>query len=152
MSKTTTIEGMSITNKESIEKAVANLRRQGIACDLVKDQVPKMYFGFQESEIGQCDYVIKMAGSRYDVGLKLENNEYKMYFDDHAGDIRNVIGIKNIAGETSSERQLGNVALFSMEYAKEYCQQEYSEGFDYAEMQHANGSSTILFEQQSLCG
>ena len=94
MSHTTTLKGVQIKDRRCIEAAVADLKREGINIELLRNATPRMYYREQEREIGVCDYVLKLPGSRYDVGLKwnAKDNQFDALLDTFAGDISRSIG------------------------------------------------------------
>lgn len=94
MSHTSTIKGVQIKDARAIRAAVEDLRSEGVRIELIENATPRMYYHHQEAEVGNCEFVLKLPGSRYDVGLKWnkEEGQYDAYLDTWAGEIRNAIG------------------------------------------------------------
>lgn len=120
MSHTTKLEGLAIKSVSAIRKAVQVLKSKNIMVELVEKAVPRMYYDSQEQEVGECDFVIKLKDSNYDVGLKLntETKEYELIFDEWDDQIRNVIGVPNEVDFDTDEQRLANVAQFNLHYTK----------------------------------
>jgi len=90
VSHTTTLKGLSIKDAAAIVAAVAEIKTAGVDCELLRDTVPRMYFHNQH---GKCAFVLKLVGSRYDLGLDLQDDgTYATVFDEWQGDIARKIG------------------------------------------------------------
>jgi hypothetical protein len=90
ISHTTTLKGMKIKDARAMRDAVANLKRQGINCDLLENAKPRMYYSNQE---GVCDFVLRLHDGNYDVGFKLQDNgEYHAVLDTWNGYVADQIG------------------------------------------------------------
>lgn len=89
MSHTTTIKNLAITDIGVLRQAVQSLQEQGIRCELVENVKPRMYYNDQH---GVCPYVLKMAGSQYDVGFELQGDgSYAAVMDVHGGYIQKAL-------------------------------------------------------------
>ena len=66
MSHTTTIKSVPIRSVNALRAAVQELKGKGIKCDLVENEVPRMYYANQH---GKCAFVLKLHDSQYDVGF-----------------------------------------------------------------------------------
>jgi hypothetical protein len=120
MSHTTKIDGVSINNPAIIRKAVENLQKRGVNVRLKQNQQPRMYYAHQAAEVGPCDYLLELPGSRYDVGLKkAQDGSYDVLFDEWGNDVSRQIGAQCPMPGTEKERSLWAVGQFMQEYAKE---------------------------------
>lgn len=114
MSHTTKIKSVAIRSISAVREAVKRLQAQGVQCELVENQRPRMYYNNQH---GVCPYVLKLQG-RYDVGLdRQEDGSYVPVFDSWEGDISKQIGVsaKGLSGE---EEQAANIGRFMQEYGR----------------------------------
>jgi hypothetical protein len=120
MSHTTTIKKVLIKDTNALESAVKNLQEQGIKCELVRDQVPKMYYPSQEKEIGKCDYVLKIDGSKYDVGFKKDaDGNYFPVFDEWANNIGSKVGASCPMPNSKEGQSQHAIGKLMQEYGKE---------------------------------
>ena len=84
MSHTTLVNSVLIKSESALQKAAIYLRSKGIDVELVKNAVPRMYYPDQirkmirngqkatlqyHSNVEECDYVLKVNQSYYDIGL-----------------------------------------------------------------------------------
>lgn len=120
MSHTTTIKGISIKDGDVIAKAIANLQAKGVNCSLRTNATPRMYYRQQEADVGNCEYVMNLPDSKYDVGFKKQaDGSYAPVFDEWAGDVARNVGGTCKMPTTPEERSLWAIGQFSQEYAKE---------------------------------
>ena len=124
MSHSTTIKTVPISSRSALRAAVAELQTRGINIELVEDAKPRMYYSDQiakqivgkegadefdfNSDPDVCDFVIKVPGSFYDIGL-LRNaggSGYTPVFDDYSG--RPVSGAPTTAAMRGLKDILGN--------------------------------------------
>ena len=97
MSNNTIIETVEIKNANAIFAAVAELQREGVKCELVENQTPRLYNERMMAECGECDYVLKLHDSAYDVGFKRkEDNSYSMVLDTYRAEVGQIIGSKSV--------------------------------------------------------
>ncbi len=111
MSHTTTIKSVAIKDIAALKSAIAELNsKYSRNITLTENKVPRMYYDSQAAEVGNCPYVINLGtGSRYDVGLKYdENNNLYPIMDIHGGDIRSQLGT-NCKEGSDSERAIGEL-------------------------------------------
>lgn len=94
MSHTTTLKGVQIKSASAIRKAVDDLIKSGIDMKLLENTKPRMYYSSQSNEIGNCEFVLRLNQSSYDVGLKWNEKEkqYDAYLDTWAGQVSGQIG------------------------------------------------------------
>lgn len=116
MSHTTTIGSVKITDIKAMEKAVADLKAEGINCELVQNQKPRMYYKDQ----GQvCDYVLKLNDSQYDVGfVKQEDGSYAPTFDEWNNYVGSQIGAACPLPDTREGRAQHQIGKFMQGYTK----------------------------------
>lgn len=103
MSHSTTIKTVPISSRGALRAAVAELQQShGINIELVENEKPRMYYSDQiakqivgkegadefefNSDPDVCDFVIKVPGSYYDIGLlRNAGGGYTPVFDDYSG-------------------------------------------------------------------
>ena len=113
--------GLNIVNEKDIRGAVELLKNQGVEIELIEDAIPRMYFKHQETETGECDFVLKLNNSRYDVGLKYNHKtkKYDAEYDPWGDDIKNVIGYTDDISELNlspDEIEMTNISKFMVAY------------------------------------
>jgi hypothetical protein len=80
MSHTTTLKAVVIRDVTALRQAVDELRDSGTDCVLLENAKPRMYFGNQH---GECDYVLRLNNSQYDVGFDRQaDGTYVPVFDE----------------------------------------------------------------------
>lgn len=120
MSHTTTLKGVDIKDVSAIRSAVNNLRAKGINVELVENATPRMYYDHQAADVGQCDFVLKLSNSPYDVGLKKNaDGKYEAVFDEWANKVGGQIGASCPMPNTPEGRAQHAIGQFLQEYAKE---------------------------------
>ena len=92
MSHTTVIRSVEIKNINALKAAVQELIDSGIKCELVENAKPRMYY---DNQHGICPYVLKLHGTKYDVGFEKHGDNYLPVFDVHAGYVMSQIGNKS---------------------------------------------------------
>lgn len=119
MSHTTTIKNTVIRDIDALRAAVADLQAKGVDCDLLEGAVPRMYYGNQH---GQCDYVLKLHQSKYDVGFdKQADGSYVPVLDTFGGHVQRAIGVSHPTCALPSNRDeaeaLKAIGQFQQAYA-----------------------------------
>lgn len=110
MSHTTVLKTIKITNTEALKESVAFLKSQGVDCELLENAKPRMYYNNQH---GQCDFVLKLASSVYDIGFdKQEDGSYAVVYDSWGGHIQNQVGMPTTCPipVTKEEKAAGTVS------------------------------------------
>lgn len=114
MSHTTQITSVRITDINALESAAEKLRAEGVNCQIVRDQKPRMYY---ENQHGKCDYVLSLPDSRYDVGFdKQEDGSYVPVYDEWANQIKDQIGAA-CPVDNEGDRSLCHIGKFMQYYA-----------------------------------
>lgn len=107
MSHTSVVHDVPFTSEELLRKAALALKADGINCEIVAHEVPRMWFGDQfEKQYGNgatADLVLKLPDCRFDIGFVKENGKYLPVFDKHGGYIAAAIGSKKYEGFDSSK-------------------------------------------------
>lgn len=119
MSHTTKVGNVAISSLAALRAAVENLREQGVNCELVENQKPRMYYDHQH---GVCPLVLKLPDCPYDVGFDLQaDGSYAPVFDEWRGAIAEQIGAtKTIPGASSSVQAIGRLLQeYGIEAARE---------------------------------
>jgi hypothetical protein len=134
MSHTTSLRTLKIVDIAALEEAVQYLNENGAKLEFLKNARPRMYYERQQE---LCDFVVKVHGSRYDVGFKKgEDGTYYPIFDAWQGDLRAQIGApSNVYGENVEEEQMLNISklidLYGIHAAKNQLETDgYSYGAD----------------------
>ncbi len=74
---------------EALYAAATRLRENGVVCEIVENQKPRMYYTAQTET---CEYVLKLEG-KFDVGFKAqEDDTYAPMFDEWGKHVGNEIG------------------------------------------------------------
>lgn len=97
MSHTTLVKTVQIKSDSALQAMAVELRRLGIDVELVRNEVPRLYYKDQiartlvrdgkpmrfHQNVEECDYVLRVKDSFYDVGfLKDNEGNYVPLFDD----------------------------------------------------------------------
>ena len=115
MSHTTTIRAVSIRDISALQSAVSELQAEGIQCELVQNQKPRLYYKDQHSV---CPYVLKLKNSRYDVGFDLQKDGSLVPItDEFGGDVAKQIGAKR-GLKNGDDRSLHAIGNLMQKYAK----------------------------------
>lgn len=115
MSHTTEIKSVPLRDEAAIRQAVRELENSGVDLEFLENVVPRMYY---RNQSGPCDYVIKLRKSRYDVGLKKQDDgSYSAVFDAWGGDIQSQIGAK-FRPKNNADGMAENIGRFLQQYSK----------------------------------
>lgn len=94
---------------------MAALQAKGVACELVENEKPRMYYADQH---GVCPYVLKLKDSRYDVGFDLQGDgTYSPVFDGWDGEVGKQVGVSD-AGLKGTDRTMASIGRLLQEYSK----------------------------------
>lgn len=117
MSHTTTLRGIKIRDSYAIAGAVDALRAKGIKCRLALNAKPRMYYHNQH---GECEYVLVLEDSKYDVGFKLETDgTYTPVFDEWNGYVASQLSNKACKIPTTTEERAAHaIGQFLQNYTK----------------------------------
>lgn len=118
MSHTTTIKSVAVKDIPALKSAITELNsKYKRNIQLLENTTPRMYYTSQEQEVGKCPYVLKLDNSRYDVGLKYDENK-NLYpiMDIHGGDITRQLGTSCRIG-TQEERAIGELMQLYTKHA-----------------------------------
>jgi len=119
MSHTTTIRAVPIRDTRALKSAVADLRAQGVKCELVENQKPRLYSQGQANDLGNCEYVLRLQESRYDVGFKKQaDGSYAAVTDLWGGDVGKNIGARCPMPTTEEGRAQHGIGRLMQEYTK----------------------------------
>ncbi len=102
MSHTTTIRSVAIRDIAALNAAVAELKAQGVECDLyhASERKPRMYYSSQVTDLEKngLEYTLHLKNSSYDIGFcKQEDGSYAPAFDAFSGSVRKQVGIPDNA-------------------------------------------------------
>jgi hypothetical protein len=90
MSHTTKLNNVVIRDVAALTAAVAELQAAGVRCELKTNAKPRMYYGNQH---GDCDYVLSLKDSQYDVGFdRQKDGTFVPVFDEWNGHVSRQIG------------------------------------------------------------
>ena len=111
MSHTASVKSIQIVSIDALREAVTELVGKGIRISLKEKATPRAYFTNQAG-MGQADYVIELADSKYDVGLyKTESGGYEARTDFYMGSVEGVLGCPASSQDTVDQAKMGK--LFS---------------------------------------
>lgn len=110
MSHTTTIDAVVISDKSVLEAAIADLKKEGIRCDILENAKPRAYYASQAG-MGQAPLVVKLHDAQYDVGLydREDGKGYEARTDFWGGSVAKVLGVAQAEGETKEQAGLGKL-------------------------------------------
>lgn len=110
MSHTTSITDIVFSDIEALNAAVAELRSKGVAITVEKGGRPRAYYTDQQG-MGDAAYVLRLAASRYDVGLyhNAEKGGYEARTDLFMGDVAKVLGVTPAKGVSLERAALGKL-------------------------------------------
>lgn len=112
MSHTTSIKAIKIQSVSALRAAVEELNKTGVKMSLVPNETPRAYFQNQTG-LGKADYVIKLDGAKYDIGLyKQPDGSLEARTDFWAGSVESVLGAKPRTQENAEQAKMGK--LFQM--------------------------------------
>lgn len=109
----TTIDSVIITDIDAVQKAVSDLKQEGINIELIQNSEARFYMEQTQS----ADYVVKLCDGPYDLALNAVTDtygditHYDLSFDPYANYVKNIIGI-------SSMDNKAHISRFSQAYAK----------------------------------
>lgn len=116
ISHTTTIGTVAITDIAALRAAVNDLKNSGVQCELAEKTKPRMYFNHQEV---QCDYVLKLPMSKYDVGFqKQENGTYLPMTDLYGNHVAGQLGASCPMPQSQEGRAQHAVGKLMQGYAR----------------------------------
>jgi len=94
-----------ITDVDSLRSAIAELKRNGVKCELLENAVPRAYYSDQ---LPEAPFVVEVTNGDYDVGLyKTEDGKaYTAKCDFYKGSIQRELGIANA---TNNQSRLGKL-------------------------------------------
>ncbi|AHC30469.1 hypothetical protein CC53_gp052 [Rhizobium phage vB_RleS_L338C] len=110
MSHTTTLKGVQIKDIAALRAAVAELITQGVNCALLENAKPRMFYASQHTN---CDYVLNLKDSQYDVGFdKQKDGSYAPVFDEWSNHVSAKIGAScplPTTAEGKAQHQIGKL-------------------------------------------
>ena len=110
MSHTTTVNNVAINDIGALQAAVAELKANGVACEMLENQLPRAYYSNQAGMETPADYVLRLNNSRYDVGFyKNAEGTYEPRCDLWGGDIAKQIGVTQREGIGREQAALGKL-------------------------------------------
>ena len=116
MSHTTTIKSLKFTDPAAMRAAVQELQANGVRCELVENQRPRMYYRGQHAA---CPYVLKLHDCIYDVGFdRQKDGSFVPAFDEYQGHIGQQIGATCPMPSSQEGRAQHAIGRFSQLYAK----------------------------------
>ena len=145
MSHVTTIDTVPIKDIDAVKKAVKELKKLGVSCELLKDSRPRMYFNSHEE---LCDYVIKLNESPYDIGLRRKEDEgkfkeYELIFDGYKNHICKLVGYTD--KKQDEDKHLRHVGQFTKLYSKHATiNQAKKQGYRVTTKQNKDGSLNLV--------
>jgi hypothetical protein len=138
MSHTSTINSVVIADKHAVTAAIAELKANGVNCELLENAKPRAYYSNQ-SGMGEAEMVINLKDSRYDVGLyKNEQGTYEARCDLWGGDIAKNLGVPATGDTPREQAALGK---FFSTYAAHAAQRKaIQQGYSVRRINNKDGS------------
>lgn len=106
MSHTTRLNAIQIRSVNALRGVPALLKSlHGIDCSLVENATPRAYYAAQEG-MGKADFVLKLNGSRYDLGLyKQADGTFEVRTDFWGQDVERILGVVRSADAKADSMQ-----------------------------------------------
>ena len=118
MSHTTTIKGVAIKDERALRQAVKDLQNEGLNIRLEENATPRMYFDYQEAQVGRCPYVVRCPG-RFDVGFqRTEDGSLQAVCDLDGGSIASTLGATCPMPGTMEARNQHSLGRLYQAYSK----------------------------------
>lgn len=110
MSHTTSISSIVIADTNALRLAIAELKAEGIKCDLLENAKPRAYYENQAG-LGVAPLVIQLHDARYDVGLYMNEKigGYEARTDLYGGSVAKVLGNQHLEGVPNEQTSLGKL-------------------------------------------
>ena len=110
MSHTTTIRNVLITDVSALRAAVAELKQQGVQCDLLENMIPRGYYDSQAG-LEKAPLVLRLPDSRYDVGFyETEQKEgFEARTDFFGGDVQKILGVTPGENDDREQAKMGKL-------------------------------------------
>jgi len=119
MSHTTTINSVPIRDTNALEKAVQDLKNEGVNCSLLRNATPRMYYQRQSDELKNSDYVLHLPDCKYDVAfVKQEDGTYSPAFDAWNNAVHGQIGASCPMPNTTEGKQQAAIGQLMQNYSK----------------------------------
>lgn len=111
MSHTAIIDSVVISDKNALVATIAELKHNGIKCDLLEDTLARAYYTDQAGMDQPAKFVIKLHDSPYDVGLydKADGKGWEARTDLYQGHVQKILGSTRMEGETKEQAALGKL-------------------------------------------
>lgn len=128
MSHTSRITAVKITDLKAFEKAVQDLRKEGLQIEVLHNQVPRAYFDNQDGMDTPAKQLLRVAGCKYDIALyeiEGERGKHELRTDFYDSNIAKLLGadrqyLKTIDRNTDEGReeyQQGQLGKLYQRYA-----------------------------------
>lgn len=135
MSHTTTISTLLLSDETAIQAAIAELATKGVKCELLENAIPRAYY---QDQMPQADKVIKLAASRYDVGLyRKADGTYEAKADFWGNDVQNALGAKAGKDDNTTQAKLGK--FFSLYACHAATRKAVQQGYQVRRIDKADG-------------
>lgn len=109
MSHTTSIKAIKIQSLSALRAAVAELNGLGVNCSIEENATPRAYFPDQPG-LGLAPYVIRLRGSRYDIGLYPDGaNGFEARTDFWGQDVEKLLGAPARTEASKEQAKLGRL-------------------------------------------
>jgi len=116
MSHTTTLKNVAIRDVMAMQQAVNDLQAEGINCELVENESPRMYYTKQGEK---CEYVLKLKDGQYDLGFKYQDDgTYAPVLDTWGGHLGKQIGATCPMPDSQEGRAQHAIGKFMQGYSR----------------------------------
>lgn len=142
LSHTSTITDIVINDVAALHAAVAELKQNGVRCELVANSKPRAYYATQDG-MGVADYVLRLDDSKYDVGFyKTEDGKsYETRTDFFMGEVQNQIGVQDVTGISNQARMGKLYNLYAVHAATRRASQQ---GYQVNRINNDDGSVRLV--------
>jgi Protein of unknown function (DUF1257) len=109
VSHTSSIKSVKITSISALTAAIDELSKTGVRCTLKTGGTPRAFYSNQAG-LGNADYVLELAGAKYDVGFyKQEDGSYEARTDFWGGTVQACLGAAPSKPETAEQAKMGKL-------------------------------------------
>ena len=144
MSHTSTVSSIVIVDVDALKAAIAELKSNGVPCELLENMVPRAYYPNQQGLNQPARYILRLNGAPYDVAFY--QNEAKSGYEARAdffgGGIEKHLGVKQEEGVPADQCRLGK--LYNLYAVHATMRQAVRKGYKVSRVNKPDGSTVVV--------